>query len=103
MPDYSNVDSTNLWGSGKTTTITENGFVACNINGYKINSTSDINIQANGVIVARGSGEARNPNNAVQTFTSAVIPVSSGDVISCDFDGANINYKTCYFIPGKWV
>lgn len=103
VPDYSNAGSTNLWGSSTTTTITDTGFVACTINGFGVNTTSNINIQANGLIVARGTGEARNPNNAVQTFAYAVIPVSSGDIISCNFGGASVNCKTCYFIPGKWV
>lgn len=103
VPDYSNQSSTNLWASGSSTTIAENGFVSCTVNSYKINEGAESRILINGKVVVRDVAEARNPNNAVVANAFALLPVSNGDVVSYDARRGSMNIRECYFIPGKWA
>lgn len=103
VPDYSQMESTNLWSSGNTATMTEDGFVACSASVYKSNANVTVEILVNGSVISKSAGEARNPNNAVMAPIWGLIPVTAGDVVSIDPNGASYNYKTCYFIPGKLV
>lgn len=103
VPDYSNASSTNLWSNTNTATMTDTGWVACKICGFKANALCEMYINVNGVNVGVDVTEARSPANAVTATVNVFLPVSAGDVVVADFNGANINWRSCIFIPGKWV
>lgn len=107
MPDYSNLGA-NLFTGTNSATVSEDGFVAVSVNGYKVNANVNIHLHLNENLVFHSAAEARGPNNAVMCTLCVFLPVSKGDTIAISGDGAvagtidfSINYRQCYFIPRK--
>lgn len=105
VPDYAQKSSTNIFSSGNSYTVTQDGFMQYALNAYRLGSsvapTATIKINDEAIIIAESY---RDYDNNMVTGASGVLPVSNGDTISLTFTGGpTVNYKQGYFIPGKWA
>lgn len=103
VPDYTNMKSTNLWGSSSSATVQETGFLVFSVNAWKNGTSITLKMLVNGkqVCITESYKDFNNNNSAT---LSGMVPVTAGDIVSYTGNNSpNYNYKNAYFVPGKWA
>ena len=104
-PDYANIGTTNLVQDSWTINAQDNGFIVVSVQGYGTAGDIELYIIINNKNIWHLRGSAVGTGAGVKVIdVDKTIQCSAGDVIQFSYKNiGGYNYKTAYFVPGKWA
>lgn len=104
VPDYANLDSTNLFSGTTSATMVSDGFITIYLNVYNSSTDTDVSILINNKSVYRQQEANRSGGSTRVANIEAFFEVSAGDVVTYTLNSSTTrNAAQCNFIPGRWV